>query len=136
MDRNSGVDDPNDLWEYARLVKDGYQEHGGGFLGGKTQIGYDVRITYYGSTGDVIDQVLNDYSDTSKPSQFNRALGLLGGLGWELVSIQHGNSAYVPVGPPTGKIYVGSIEWRTAVAYFKRRVMPGRGVNQPPLVLE
>jgi len=61
---------------------------------------------------------------------WERAIAVLGEGGWELVSVQHANSA----GDMGGG---GEIDQTNAVAYFKRPVKPGRPINgaKPRLAL-
>ena len=59
---------------------------------------------------------------------WGRALGLLGGAGWELVSIQHGNR---PSELDSNSLVPGNI-----IAYLKRTVVSGRAVDEPKLNIE
>jgi hypothetical protein len=59
---------------------------------------------------------------------WERAIAQLGEGGWELVSVQHANSA----GDMGGG---GEIDHANAVAYFKRRKAEGRGIEEPALDL-
>lgn len=61
---------------------------------------------------------------------WEKALGLLGGAGWELVSVQHGNRFNENTWQDNGLIDGDK------VAYLKRLVVSGRGVDEPQLNLE
>ena len=61
---------------------------------------------------------------------WEKALGLLGGSGWELVNIQHGISI------TTGSSFIsnsGGLDISNSVAYFKRPAISGRAVDEPEL---
>ena len=60
---------------------------------------------------------------------FNATLGLLGAAGWELVAVQHGIIA------PAITSHAGDVRADNVVAYFKRPVVAGRGLDQPALQL-
>ena len=94
---------------------------------------YEVHVFFFGEGGRV--QILSNYEgEYSKEWKFNpwaRAMGRLGLLGWELVSVQHA-TALVSV----GNICIGDIAEMNCVAYFKRPVQPGRKANEPELVLD
>jgi len=67
---------------------------------------------------------------------FAKAMGLLGGVGWELVSVQDGKVAISQSGESARFAERWeTLSWRNKVAYFKRRVVAGRAVDEPKLVL-
>ena len=55
---------------------------------------------------------------------------MLGGAGWELVSVQHGVR-----GGGYDWERISSLIWTNRVAYLKRAVIPNRPVDEPQLVL-
>jgi hypothetical protein len=73
-----------------------------------------LRITYHGALS---------ASHDLPPQDWDRALGLLGRAGWELVSV----TAIHTVGERANN--------STDTAYFKRPAHKRRAVDQPPLVL-
>jgi hypothetical protein len=91
---------------------------------------YDLRISYSGEN--IIQETIstNDYLKDETGKQYHllwsinnlwqQSIGLLGLVGWELVSIQH----------PLGLSFV--ITYR-GVAYFKRPRIEGRPVDEPKL---
>ena len=58
----------------------------------------------------------------SPDSPWERAIAHLGRAGWELIVVQHANSA----GDMGGG---GMIDHSNAVAYFKRRIEDGRAID-------
>lgn len=90
---------------------------------------YECYIRYYRATG-------ADYhplTTLERPVPYNpftRALALLGEAGWELITVQHG----VKTGGGAGMQREGLL-WDNRVAYLKRPLMPGRAIDEPPLVV-
>lgn len=113
-------------WEFCQLFLDGRWEN-------KNQWYYDLSISYM-SDGSVINEALAATDPrTSKAwaeNPWNIALGKLGAMGWDLVSIQHSDRAARST--HTQEFGV-SPSW--AMAYFKRRIKPGRPVNDPLLAI-
>jgi hypothetical protein len=113
-------------WEYCQLFLDGRWEY-------KNQWYYDLTITWMGAE-DVIHEALTTtdprMSRSWAASPWNVALGKLGALGWDLVSVQHSDRA---VRSSVAQEYGISPSW--AIAYFKRRAKTGRPVNEPRLVI-
>ncbi len=114
-------------WQYCELALDDYKFHEGGFFKGKGGYGYSCYVRYCGANGDIKEQ-LSDLKTITEIDLFGKALGRLGALGWELVSIQHS-----PGGGGNGDSIYMSFSIR--VAYFKRPVVAGRAVNEPKLIV-
>lgn len=114
-------------WDYCQLRLIGSKrEQTGGVLTKKQEFwSYNCDVRYYCPDGDTIFHNLADYDKPLPFNPFNKAMGLLGAAGWELVSIQHG--PYTGIGGGLGII------WDNCVAYFKRPSIPGRAVNDPKL---
>ena len=123
-------------WEYCELrlinSKQHYKE--GTLFKAPEHFGwsYDCSIRYYGPDGNIVFRRLAELENILSINPFFKATGLLGGSGWEMVSMQHGN------------VYGGggSVQWDKGnyalvldnkVAFFKRSVTPGRGVAEPQL---
>jgi len=105
-------------WEYCRVWLTGAD---------KTKKGKNDNcgITFISASGDLIPQELTNDKEAFKFNAFLKVMGILGGNGWELVSLQHGNdmNSWWP------------INWQNGAAYYKRRVLPGRAVNEPKITL-
>ena len=114
-------------WEYCELGMSTSKENDR-----KNHLwGYDVWINYLASDGRSIFQQLSALGDKLSFNPWRRALGLLGGAGWELVNVQHGNAS-----TGTAINWQNTLIWDNRVAYLKRRVLPGRAVDEPKLVLQ
>ena len=112
-------------WEYCELVLGSWRED-------KKRKGwcYDCYIRYYSPTGGRILRELATLESTVPYNPFAQAMALLGAAGWELVSVQHGNTSG---GPHWCGEY--TLVWDNRVAYFKRPVLSGRAVDEPKLAL-
>ena len=110
-------------WEYCELVLGVWKYHRK-----QKMWSYNCWIWYIGSTGETIFRQLAEKGHPLPFNPWRKALALLGAAGWELVSVQHGlgGSAYLPYG----------LSPENRVAYLKRRVKPGRRVDEPELILE
>ncbi len=114
-------------WEYCQLLLYGRKEKKGQWF-------YDFDIHYFGPQGSryyTISRIKGNEAKAWPYNPWERAFGLLGAAGWELVAAHHGLYA-----EPKFGYYAGSIHLGNAVAYFKRPVQPWRGVDEPKLVLE
>lgn len=105
-------------WEFCRLDYGGSQEERGGYK-------YNLGIVYF-YQGEKYRQLASTEKGgkvfTYQP--FFAAMGYLGTFDWELISVQHST-----------ELHGTEIKLNRAVAYFKRPIMPGRRIDQPPLVL-
>lgn len=94
--------------------------------------GYDAVVTYMGER--IVERRLAHLHEPREVNPFEATVGRLGARGWELVSVQHGvipgTSPLTSVGVPSVS---GHIMWGSIVAYFKRPVVEGRAVDEPPL---
>jgi len=123
------------VWEYCQLL----------MLGGKfvpTEEGkvlaYDVGIWYLGADGGYYELSRAD-SDSARRYPYDvwgYVFGLLGRAGWELVNAQHG------LGIRTdwdmfrqANTKGGELDHLNAIAYFKRRHIEGRAIDEPPVRL-
>lgn len=111
----------DDQWEYCELALERTSKIEGGVLKGKGGWGYECFVCYYGPNGCIYNQ-LSDGNRPMESNPFFNALGRLGAIGWEMVSIQHAVTA--------GQ-FSSRIDWNSRVAFFKRRVIAGRSVNEP-----
>ncbi len=113
---------PEQAWEYCELCLRGREEHkrGRDLLG----ISYNCWIDFMGPDGNVKRYILAEVGrDRILPfNPWRKALGLLGGMGWEVVSVQHGNR---------GRGQSDTLAWHNRVAHLKRVVVPGRAVDEP-----
>jgi hypothetical protein len=90
---------------------------------------YDCYIRYYSPTGQAIHRKLATLDNALPCNPFAKAMGLLGGAGWELVSVQHGNKS------TGGYLDEYALIGDNRVAYFKRPAIAGRAVDEPELTL-
>lgn len=116
-------------WEYCELGLGSSREHKPGIFGGKQGRSYDCYIRYH-TPEEPIFQMLAQLDEPIPYNPFSKAIGLLGLAGWELVSVQHGNS----YGGQSSR-NEDAILWNNQIAYFKRPVIPGRAINEPKLDL-
>lgn len=112
-------------WEYCRLWLDGAKLHEK-FLGGVKGVGYNCYVDYADINGGKIHEQLTTYEQASDIDPFFMAMARLGGLGWEVISVQHRDRSVTQAAE-------GGLLWNDVVAYFKRPVQPGRKVNEPRL---
>lgn len=111
----------NLMWEHCQLLLLGVEGKGD-----KTR--YRLGIRYFGAGSRMLSVLKGDGARDWDFSPWEKAIGELGRAGWELVAIQHANVA----GDMGGG---GEIGHNQVVAYFKRIVVPGREVDDPPLDL-
>jgi hypothetical protein len=109
------------LWEYCELHLYDSQRRDGAWF-------YSLAIRYHSEHGRLRVLSTMDRQDSHgwAVNPWAKAMGLLGQAGWELVSVQHGNL----------EAEHKALLRNEAVAYFKRPVQPGRGIDEPALVLE
>lgn len=110
-------------WEYCRLWLDGTKQHEKLF-GGTKGIGYNCYITYADSQGGGIHEQLATLDQALPFNPFFMAMARLGGLGWEMLTVQHRDHNVTQAS-------YGGLLWNDIVAYFKRPVQSGRKVNEP-----
>jgi hypothetical protein len=118
---------PHGAWEYCCLWLDGDEKAGDGRR-------YDLFILYLGATLRRVELAgrgrggrVWDYNP------FYGAIAQLGQDGWELVTVQHGDSSHTPM--LTELQMAGGLRDYHMVAYFKRPAQSGRDVDEPPLEL-
>lgn len=111
-------------WEYCALKLQGWQEKRGLWF-------YSLRIQYFGERGGqyTLSEMEGKNAKDWKYNPWERAFGLLGVAGWELVNVIHGN--HIPGNQASGGYLLGD----NAVAYFKRPIISVRRVDEPKLVL-
>lgn len=119
-------------WESCELALTGRKKHtvtkGIIFTSEETAWSYECYIRYFSSTGQVIFRWLAKIDQTLGYNPFNRAMGLPGGYGWELVSVQLGNDPRIDEDQTNEALILYN-----RVAFFKRPVVAGRAVDQPAL---
>jgi hypothetical protein len=118
-------------WEFCRLVLTSTREKRDTCTG----LTYDCSVCYCGPTGPVTRQ-LAEHSENKQVNPFSAAMGSLGAAGWELVSVQHGISVFVPDASmgSSNAAKSGHLRWNNVVAWFKRPVRHGRPVDEPRLL--
>lgn len=126
-------------WEYCSLHLDSYKKHTQGLFEAKSVgYSYDCWTVYYGPTG-ALRQTLATIDNVLSFDPFAKALGLLGSNGWELVSVQHGNLETAAFSSRSTsedlRYFHETLCWMNKIAYFKRKVLPGRAVTEPQLAL-
>ena len=114
------------LKEREKLVEKAYKNK---------QPGYKCGIHYLCQSAEFFHQPLT-FQTPITDDPFDLALGLLGGSGWELVSLQHGNLVITVEGTPGSFAIQEKKEYKNTltenrVAYLKRPVKDGRAVNEP-----
>lgn len=119
-------------WEYCALYLTSMKEHKS-LLKGHTGWGYDCSIFYYSPSGEVIHQQISSPETSLDFNPFNKALAFLGGFGWELVNVQHGQLAFSLGGYASSDYRWDTLSPNNRIAYFKRPVIAGRAVNEPRL---
>ena len=110
-------------WEYCVLRLDGVKEHQK-FLGKTKGIGYNCFVEYCTSAGGALTVQL---ASTEQPTPFNpfyMAMSRLGGIGWELVSMQFRDMNVTQAS-------FGGLLSSDLSATFKRVTQQGRTVDQP-----
>jgi hypothetical protein len=110
-------------WEYCQLHLEGWRCDKGKWY-------YDLLIRYFGPQH-AFRRLSESQGKGAKAWAYNpweRALGLLGLAGWEMVHVQHG--VYILNMGGGGQLLPDN-----CVAYFKRPVLAGRGVREPELQL-
>ena len=128
----------DDKWEYCilNLLDHKALSKKKGLLSTETVgYGYNCTVVYVDASGISMLQRLSDLETPSEFNPFVRAMGLLGGFGWELVSVQYGNLAFSFGGFSKEEYRWDTLSQGNRVAYFKRRVLSGRAVNEPKLEL-
>jgi hypothetical protein len=112
---------PDDTrWEYCELWLDGVAAHDSAGTG-QVSYSYECYIIFSGHDGGGKTQVVSELGKVLSFHPWRRAMGLLGGAGWELVTVQHGSP--------------GNLRNQNKVAFFKRRVVAGRKVDEPKFVI-
>lgn len=110
-------------WEYCRLYLWGLENQKGK--------GYrcTLIISYLGAGGEKSER-LSEFDKNYFPfNPFEKAFGILGSMGWELVSVEHGLSNHLNGGVPIGFV----INTSQAIAFFKRHSESGQAVDEPRL---
>jgi hypothetical protein len=107
-------------WEYCELWLDGVAAHDTAARG-QVSYSYECYIVYSGHDGTGKTQIVSELGRVLPYHPWRRALGLLGGAGWELVSVQHSTP--------------GNLRTQNKVAFFKRRVKPGRKLDEPKFMI-
>lgn len=101
---------------------------------GSTEISYECNLQYIGSDGTSSSRKLAGLERRLQYNPFEKALGVLGGAGWELVSVQHGIIPFGDAQKIDGVPIGGTVRAAdNAIAYLKRSVMAGQAVDEPKL---
>jgi hypothetical protein len=101
-------------WEYCRLyVRDSYHDFH------ENIYSFDVQIWFVGSQGDVVEQQIATMAQAFPFDLWLKVVGLLGGCGWELVTIKIGAISE----------HHDSLLLNNQVAYFKRPIISGRPID-------
>ena len=105
-------------WEYCRLYcQDSYynvHEH---------TYAYSVKIWFMSSHGDVIEREISTTEQMFAFDPWLKAIGLLGGCGWELVTVKIGSTSN----------HHDSLLLDNQIAYFKRPVVSNRPIDDVEL---
>ena len=109
-----------DRWEYCELMLFKLQQARGGQE-------CELGIRYFGVRSRMLSQIKGPLARSWDYNPWEKALALLGEAGWELVAVQHANSASDMGGG-------GVIDHNNAVAYFKRPSDRERKIDEPELV--
>jgi hypothetical protein len=97
---------------------------------------YHVEVVYMGPEGAYVERQLADFEQTLAYNPFYRVIGLLGGAGWELVSV--GMDQHYAWDDAFGRVvvpYQAGLRPISRSAYFKRQVVTGSPVDDPQLML-
>lgn len=122
-----GADVASQQWAYAILSLTDRQAHDVDPETGATAgWSYQCDLTTTTPTGATEKQPVARIEQILDHDPFERMLGILGGAGWELVSIQHG---IAPFGHVLSRSYGGNLVWNSRVAYLKRPYLPGQGLG-------
>ena len=110
-------------WEYCRLYVWELKPH--------KEKGYscNLSITYLGSSGEKVERLAEIDKQFFPSNPFEKAFGLLGSVGWELVSVHYGLYNELNGGLSIGLI----LNTNRAFAFFKRLVESDRAVDEPRL---
>ena len=97
---------------------------------------YHVHVAYMGPDGAEMERQLVKFEDQLPYNPFYKVIGLLGGAGWELVSVEVGGGvAWTDEVGREVVPYSAGLHPMSRSAYFKRPVVAGRGVDEPALTL-
>ena len=109
-------------WEYCQLLLiDSTLDAG--------KLRCTLAIRYFGGDSRMLSRAQGDDARLWESNPWGEAIARLGEAGWELVSVQHANTA--------GDMGAGGeMSNANVVAYFKRRKVEGRSVDEPELRLE
>lgn len=103
---------------------------------GSPETSYECGLEYIGFDGKQTYRSLASLERRLQYNPFEKALGVLGGAGWELVSVQHGivpfDDSRIDGMPIGGTVRAAD----NAIAYLKRPVEAGRAVDEPKLEWE
>jgi hypothetical protein len=97
---------------------------------------YHLQVVYMGPDGTYVERQMAAFDHPLADNPFYKAIGLLGGAGWELVSVLNGGH-YMWTDNEGGEPipYRIGVSPTTTTAYFKRSVADGRSVSDPSLAL-
>jgi hypothetical protein len=101
-----------------------------------TEAHYHLQVVYMGPDGKYVERQLAAFDHPLAENPFYKAVGLLGGAGWELVWVEGGRhySWTDSEGGEPIPYRIGASP-TTTMAYFKRPVVVGRPADHPPLTL-
>lgn len=111
-------------WEYCRIEY-------GGWVWQRKQRQYALTIWYFGNGTQPIS-LANKEDEGWEYDPLPVALFQLGHYGWELVSTQHAN---IPDKAPWVYSNQAALDNEIVIFYFKRPIIEGRAVSEPPLQL-
>jgi hypothetical protein len=118
-------------WEFCALVSHAVERI-------EDQPGWLCRVSYFTREG-VVTRQLREPHALEPTDAFERAMAQLGTGGWELVSLDHELvriNAAVDSERLLATVHTGYGFAPFGVAYFKRRVEPGRAIDEPAIVIE
>jgi hypothetical protein len=117
-------------WEFCELILAGYK-----FDKGRQTWSYNCDLYYHCPDGKYIYLELGTIKKPLPYNPWGKALGILGGFGWELVSVQYGNVVSGGVRVLGWDYEEPTLNRQSRVAYLKRPSISGRATDEPKLVL-
>jgi hypothetical protein len=96
---------------------------------------YYLELVYAGPQGMVTTRQLARFEEPRAANPLYEAIGMLGGAGWELVAMEPTRDFAWSVDDREVVPYSAGLRPVGRVAHFKRRVVPGRRVDEPAIEL-
>lgn len=128
-------------WEYCHLFFVGVRISQGRRAApddaAAAEIHYYMRVVYMGPDGMCVERQLAAYDQTFTENPSYQAIGRLGGAGWEMVSMEPArDNSWTDDNGRDIVPYQAGVRPLSRAGYFKRPVVAGRTVEDPPLTLE